>query len=267
MELIRPEVVDIDRRLRLMPQERITVTVWPDSGQTGWFTECLANRSVRVLWRVIQGFVTDPRGGFRPGPMCVATETDRVLRRPTPEASLDINGLAARIATEPSQALMRLAGTVHADIVQPLVAPGVGGPAEQVAVAKDPEDFKPVGDAFAARYARLDATDRAILVMTVPHANLSPGLAPLDAAAKAEADPTILALVLATRITDPADPLLAKAKDSDNPRLSRVATLLAERLQSPQTTFYSRLTPAMFKEPGEAGASSATGEPSEPPSK
>ena len=48
--------------------------------------EALANRSVRVRWRVIQGFQSDRRGTFIPGVMGLSTESAAVIRRPLPEA-------------------------------------------------------------------------------------------------------------------------------------------------------------------------------------
>jgi len=80
--MIRPEVVDLDRRLRLMPQESITVDVparaWADRmGDRGpgqsQHPHALASR---------EGFIIDPESGFRPGPLGGVAETDALMIPP-----------------------------------------------------------------------------------------------------------------------------------------------------------------------------------------
>lgn len=237
IDLVRPEIVDVDHRLRLMPRESITVEAWPDLGQCGWLMEALANRSVRLRWRVIQGFVNDPKAGFRPGPMCLSTETEAVVRRPLPDSNLTPEGLAAEVAKAPEVVLMRLAATARAMCLQPLLAPGMG-------VVEGPpmgaEGIKPVAQAFAARYPTLSLIDRAILVVTLPHLHLAPGMAAFEQTVRADPDPVIRILVLLTRASEVDDPLLAEARNSDDPRLRAAAELFEQRLAS-STMYYSRL--------------------------
>ena len=240
MSLLRPEIVDLDRRLRLKPQERITLTVWPDAGQTGWLMELMANRSIRIRWRIIQGFIGDPRGGFRPGPMCVTAETEEAVRRPIPECSLTSEAMVRQVTGDPANVLMRLAAALRTLVLQPLLAPP--DPGARVPPPPPPA-LKPVAEAFAARYANLDALDRAILVVTLPHTHLSPDLASFDQAARADADPLLQTLVLVTRIAQEDDPMLAKARESDQPRLRQTAELVARRLAQ-KTRTYASLTAA-----------------------
>lgn len=263
LQLVRAEVVDTDRRLRLMPNERLTVTVWPDSGQTGWMLECLADRTVRILWRIIQGFVPDPNGGFHAGPMCLSTETERVVRTPTPESSLNAADLAKRVATEPVPVMFRLAGTLRADIFQPLMVPGLNDPPGKPFLP-GPDEFQPVAQAFANRYATFDPTTRAILVATLPHAGLSPGMAVFDAAARAETDPNIIPIVLVTRVSDAKDPILIAALKSDDPRVKQTAELVSARLKDAKVPFYCRLTAEAFRR-GPAQNPGAGGDQGAPP--
>ena len=79
---LQPEVVDIGRRIRLMPRERLSVEVWPDPGSGGWLMEANGLLTVRQGWRVMQGFSALPNGSFEVGPMCLEAHTRTVVRTP-----------------------------------------------------------------------------------------------------------------------------------------------------------------------------------------
>ena len=246
-----PEVLDADRRLRLMPREKIQVEVWPDPAESGWLMEFFADRGVRVRWRAIQGFVPDQAGGYRPGVMGIVAETNSIVRRPLPEAVLPAESLAKKIADEPASILYRFAVITRAALMRAILTappeapktdnlPFPEQPKVEVKRAQVPEE---VAAAYAARYPRLGPLDRAALVVTLPHAGLSPTMAVVDQVMRAETDALALCLVLATRVTSPADPLLVKCKESDDPRVKEVAILVADRLAD-QTPVYARWTPA-----------------------
>lgn len=249
--LDRPEVIDIARRLRLKPRERVTVTVWPDPGQSGWLMEAMSDRSFRARWRVIQGFRIDPAGGFQPGPMGLATETDAIVRRPLPESSLTAADLAARLAGDPVDSLPRLAMTLRAFLLHPAFEPAApakpaAGPGAAPAAAPQPpakpaepgpaarvpdaNELKPAVDALVARYRTLPQVQRAILVAMLPHARLAPAMAPFDQAVRNDADPLVQALVLVTRVTEPDDAVLTAAAQSPDERIRSLAHDLLPRL-------------------------------------
>jgi len=256
LPLMRPEVVDLDRRLRLMPFETIEAEVWPDSGQSGWLMEALANRSVRVRWRIVQGFVLDSQGVVRPGPMCLSTETDAVIRSPLPEAQLTPDELAKRVAGDPTDVMLRLAASARSLVLQPLMVPALGGvpavaPQPPGAAPADPagdQALKPVADAFAARYSTLTPTTRAMLAVILPHERLCPPMAVFDKAVAADADPVVLCVALALRVADPADPIMTKARESDDPRVKELAELVTQRLARNEKT-YARFDVATLAAP------------------
>ncbi|MEX2218877.1 MAG: hypothetical protein WD749_08960 [Phycisphaerales bacterium] len=252
--LNRPEIVDVNQRLRLMPRERLTATIWPDPGQGGWLMEAMANRTIRVRWRVIQGFRIDRAGGFQPGPMGVASETEAVVRRPLPEASLSPAALAAKVAGDPVEMLPRLAFVTRAFLLAPAleeIGPrrpeplkgelGDAPPPPQPPPA--PDEFKVVADAFAARYASLPPVQRAILVATLPHARLAPVMAGFDQVVRGDADPLVQALVLVTRVSNAEDELLTRAAQSPDERVRALAGHLRARLAG-SAPLYSRLSAA-----------------------
>lgn len=254
--LLRPEVIDIDRRLRLMPQERLDVEVWPDPGQSGWLISTMANRSVPVRWRFVQGFLFDSNSGFRPGPMSLTAETDAFVIRPLPDSMLTADELAKAIAASPEGSIQRFAALTRSMILAPLVlAPPVkvASPLRPDAIAPKVEapevvKLKPVADALVARYQALGPAARAMLALVVPHARLCPDMEVFDAAARADQDPQVRCIVLCTRVVDPADDLLKAGLSSDDVRVRNLATAVAARLKTP-AKLYSRMTPDDLKPP------------------
>ncbi len=249
--LLRPEVLDLDRKFRLLPRETIEADLWTTPGQTGWFIDGMANRNLRVRWKVIQGFISEENAGFKPGPMCLTTETNAFVLHPLAASSLSSTELAAAIAGAPIESLRRLASVTRSHVLQPLIhpdpplpdppAPRKGQPALPKIVIP-PMDLKPAAGAFTLRYPQLSPAHRAMILAIVPHSKLAPDLAALDAAARADQDPLIRCVFLSTRISDPKDEYLAAAAQSEDPRVRQVAEAVTARLASP-SRFYARLTP------------------------
>lgn len=238
--LAQPEVVDVDRRLRLMPREQISVTVWPDPGVTGWLLECVAFQTMRVRWRAIQGFTLDPDGAYRPGVMCLQTETGSMVREPMLEARLSPGELAERFRTDPEHSLGRVAAALRALLV--------AGPTPQGGF----EVWSPAIEAAAARYPTLDPRTRAMLLAVLPHATLAPVMAPFDEVVRAETDPLPLLVLLATRVTDAADPILSTAQASQDADVRRMAELIGARLGR-DGRWYAELTRGdLWVAPGQA---------------
>ena len=254
-----PEVVDINRRLRLMPRETITATVWPDPGQSGWLMEAMATRSFQVRWRLIEGFRFDPEGGYQPGPLGVLAETDALVKRPLPEASLSPADLAAKIAGDPVEPMPRLALILRAFLLQSVLQPpavenpAMRGPAAGAGVAvpeaeppPPPEAYKAAVDALEARYLSLPAVQRGIFAVVVPHSQLTPVTASFDKLVRNDADPVVRAIFLATRVTSADDEALTRAAQSPDPRLRDLAHSIAARLAG-KDALYARMTPADLK--------------------
>jgi tetratricopeptide (TPR) repeat protein len=262
--LVQPEVIDLDRRLRLMPQEKLEADVWADPGQTGWLMEGVAATTLRIRWRVVQGFQLAPGGGFNPGVMGLTAESDAVVLRPIAEATLPPDALATRIGTEPAAILPRLAAAVRTAALRPIFVPTpkeAAAPREPGA-ARKPVNIeegpsiaasKEVAEAFAARYPKLPPAYRTMLVAVLPHARLAPAMATVDQVMRAETDPVPLCIVLATRIIDPADELLAKCRDSDDPRVRDMAVHVRARLET-GVKCYAKLVAAELAPPPAPGA-------------
>ncbi|MCA9309966.1 MAG: hypothetical protein KDA21_02105, partial [Phycisphaerales bacterium] len=68
MGLDRPEILRIDRRLRLSPGEELDLTMWSTRGALGFALETTPDLNASLRWRVVQGFEFNQDGGYDPGP-------------------------------------------------------------------------------------------------------------------------------------------------------------------------------------------------------
>jgi hypothetical protein len=105
--LVRPEVVEADRVLRLMPRETLRVPVHPDLGYAGLVLDLTCDAQARVKWRLIQGFTPSATGNFVAGPLSLASESPPVTRNPLPEAHLPVEQLIANIGVQSGDELFR----------------------------------------------------------------------------------------------------------------------------------------------------------------
>lgn len=223
----KPEVIDIDHRLRLLPGESIETTVWADPGYAGWFSENVATGVVRGKYRLIQGFVSTTRGIIDPGPGCVQADLPVVVRTTLRETTLTAADLAAEVANANENSVARLAAAARALVI--------GEPLATRKLAAD--EKKQIAKAFSERYPKLSPLLRAIVLATLPHARQSDAFEAFDAIACEEKDVTLLPLVLATRVADVSHPLLEASKSSADATVKLFATLHAERLEAKSPCF------------------------------
>lgn len=218
----KPEVVDIDHRLRLLPGESIEATVWADPGYAGWFSENVATGVVRGKYRLVQGFISTRRGIIDPGPGCVQADLPVVVRTTLRETTLTAADLAAEVANANENSVARLAAAARALVI-----------GEPLATRKLTADEKKlIARAFVTRYPKLSPLLRAIVLATLPHARQSEAFEEFDKVAKEEADVTLLPLVLATRVSAVSDPLLQACRASEDATVKLFATLHSERLEA-----------------------------------
>lgn len=226
-----PEVVDIDRRLRIMPRETLSATVWPDLWSVGIDLETSCAYSTSMRWRIVQGFTISETGVYVPGAMCLGTDTPTLRRAALPEASLGPQALAERFATEEEPGLIRIVAAVRAALL---------GPRDSASAPPSPGAVEGVARAAARRYPSLGPAARAVLVAGLPHNRMARGMAVFDEAIRAEADADVLAVVLLTRPIDPDDELLVASASSSDPRIAELASLLRARLRTPAETYSRR---------------------------
>lgn len=241
------EVFDIDRRLRLMPSEEITERVWPETGLVGWLSEVSASSATRLRWRILQGFETASTGQKHTGPGCLDATTGTLARRPLDESRLSVPALAARIAAADEAQVPAVLLAIRSKLFSGI--PG-GEP--------DP-DAATLVDALVAAYPAWPARSRLSAVAVLPPAGMSPALSPFDAVLRADEDPLVRQLVIATRVATADDPWLAEQRGSTDKAISDLANLQHARLQLATRT-YAASGPLLFPKPTTGPA----GEPASP---
>jgi tetratricopeptide (TPR) repeat protein len=236
-EEMYPEVVELNRRLRLMPRESIVADVSVDLGATGLVLALNSLNNNRIRWRAIQGFVLggDPVS-YRPGPMCQSAESGASELRMNPARVLSPQevGVELRTAT-----LAQLPDMVQLARSALMAWPNATPPPEQTVTT--------LRDALAARFQRAVGIERAFMLATLPAMRTEAALGPMDEAALSLPGETgfrstqhagvVEALILLTRVTDPASPLLADAEANGGARLAAIARLVRERLASGRPCF------------------------------
>ncbi len=233
LEIAQPEVLDLERKLRLVPREGVEGELAPDLGPTGWLIQTLSSRVTRVRWRVIQGFQTRSDGARVPGTGCLEDTTDAIVRGTLPESSMPFRELASAIAVASEDAIPALAVATRAQLV--------------LGDEFDAEVRLSLGSAWAARYPALPPRLRQCVLCVLPPATVLSELKPLDEAVVHEQDPDVLAVAVVARANDPLSPLLATALASADPQLTKLAELHKIRLTSGAKP-YAIVGPGMIDE-------------------
>ena len=103
LDIFKPEVVEMDQRIRLLPGGSVTTRVWAGKGGVGRLLDRAVSMGATVRWRAVQGFVPTEAGGFETGANCVTSSGD-ILRRLASERVLNDEDLALRFyEAEPAE--------------------------------------------------------------------------------------------------------------------------------------------------------------------
>jgi tetratricopeptide (TPR) repeat protein len=125
--LVRPEIVETDRVLRLMPRQTLQIPVHPDLGYAGFVLDLTCDAQARVKWKLIQGFTPSQTGSFIAGPLSLTAESPPVTRNPLAESKIGIEQLVTNLGSLSGSELFpslvasrqRLwAAAVHVDIAR-----------------------------------------------------------------------------------------------------------------------------------------------------
>ncbi len=194
-----PEVLDMERRLRLNPREEVIATVDVLPAFTGWFMDASMESTGRVRARVTQGFRQNAEGMLVKGAIAVAAQSETVLRTTTAEALMSPQELAIRIE-QASEAQLP-----HALLAARMFLIGFRGSFE-------PETIDLIVNACAERYPKLSAEARAAAVLILPTPRLVASMQPFEDAVKlaatTETDRHVLAATLLACVIAGDDPIL-----------------------------------------------------------
>ncbi len=265
----QPEVVDLNRRLRLEPRERLIVETDVGAGLTGLLGVVNAPLLNRQRWRAVQGFQISDLGALEPGPLCGADDTGPILVQAHPSARGTPAELVERIeasAREDNLRLIESAASMFYRSEAPAASgrdPGTGPlrTTDQFAVANElepppgafnAEELAPLASALADLYRESDAEIRAVMLGLLPTAAMAPAIRPFDeaiielardravASPADEPDPAFdleTGLLIATRLTDAQHPLIAAAAASDHTHLRAIAEAARSRLANGRATY------------------------------
>lgn len=280
----RPEVLEGDRRLRLLPRETLIIEATPSLGFTGMLAELAGDQQLRMSWKVVQGFVGTQSGTFQPGPNCMAADSGVTTRVPFIDSNQTAATLANSLADATGQSLQVWLHTANKILYTPeltrIRTPAAAAPAAPKETPKEGSTEKPataatppsspastppepppsdaeaatIANALAARYPKLTPADRLLVIAMAPHRGQFPAFEVLDKLARDDADPAVRALATLTRVREADDPSLAASAASTNARLKRIAELQAARLATTART-YSRIGPGLAALRGETPAS------------
>lgn len=81
------EVFVMDRRLRLMPGEAITVDLWASRSRLGVWLDVFASTGLTLRWRIMQGFRVKGNAQFDAGPLTLTADSDLLTRENTQPAT------------------------------------------------------------------------------------------------------------------------------------------------------------------------------------
>ncbi|QOI99194.1 MAG: hypothetical protein HRU70_01285 [Phycisphaeraceae bacterium] len=245
--LARPEVVDLDRRLRLNPRELIEAKTDVGLGFTGLLLDLTSAQQSQLEWRVLQGFLITPDGVFSESSTSLAARTRVSLRRPWVPAQRPAEYAAHALRHDPD---VPAAAALGRSLLwaQELDAISRSGSSTPLSIPASTNDWAgeraAVAEAAVERWSSLTPMDKLALLSVFPHAGQFPELAPLDRLALDDPDTRVRALAVATRARDASDPALLDALNSNDPRLAELASLTKSRLEQ-ASPCYPRLGPGL----------------------
>jgi len=213
--LLEPEVIELDRRLRLESGKEMVYEVWPEVGMVGFAVQQNAYFPSRLRWRVIQGFEATSATERRPGLGCVESQIDTpVLHESLPQVRMKGDDLVAAISSAEESKLPEL-----------MVAARI-----RLLIGADPALDRLV-DALVRRIPTLSVEGRLLALATLPASTRVPVLTALDPVFAADKDPRVLMLACLIRITAPDDPLIAAALATGDADAVRVANGIKNRFE------------------------------------
>jgi hypothetical protein len=223
-------IANMDRRLRLLPNESVDMIVWPDLGPLSFEMEYCLPRQARIRWRVLQGFELSAQRLYDAAPQMLTTDIVPLVRRLPSRAQAVVGSLESALQTGGPREI--------ADVILSLKL--------QIVQAKDllekPLDLNQVDRLLEviSRRAASSSWPRASKILALclmPSQKLLPQALRLDQVALQDTDEEVLAVALVTRAVKPNDPLFTAPAVLRSPRLAALAQLVKDRLEAGVSTF------------------------------
>lgn len=214
------EIMYLNRRLRLLPGERMEAVVWADSGLLGGLLQRVASAPVRMRWRIVQGFRMNQRGFFDPGPLCLTTEAGPVVRPVSFRTTADIPSFVGWIES----------GTPR-ELAEALLALREKLSTKDLAATVSAADIDLLARSCVNRFRASSRAEKLIILSNTPSGSQVPAFAGLDAAALADSDEYVVRFMLAVRVARADAPVLADDAWPGRPEVAELARIVRDRLR------------------------------------
>ena len=221
-EQLLPEIVSLNRRLRLMPGESVRVTARADLGRLGQINDRATLTSGLFRFRVTQNFVIGPDGEHAAGIRSVTTETGVARRTPIALPTGGIFNLPSLIRDSTGRRLAESAMLAFNLVFVRQAQPNNENVRSLLTAT---------GEAFVKRLDSADRFERAMLARLLPRVEAFPELADTVAALRDDADRVVRLTYLFNRVESGDDPIFEQSAMSGDPVVAEVAIRLREQFQ------------------------------------
>lgn len=227
-ELLQPEVIEANQRLRLMPGEELKISFWPSETSIGWAIDSVCDQTSRLRFRTLQGFEIDKDGIRHAGAGCQDIDANTMSIPPLEDAHLELPALTERVlrASEARVPALLLASRLRLATIAANPNANFNGPEVQNLIR-----------AWTARYAGSAPIVRALILCDLPGPADMQMVTVMDEIIRQDPDTFAQRWVLMTRAADPEDPALTAALTSTDPVTAKIAELQKARLAAGQKTF------------------------------
>lgn len=217
-------VVNIDRRLRLMPREEMTINVLADNGAVGLLLQETLRDGINVRYRVLQGFRSN-RGMFEEGPQCLSLETNGVMRPSSRYAYATASELES-VFDKGSPMEVAEAALAMRDRVGTASAERFSG-----------EEAQSLLDALLRRFPHLSRDGKLLLLAILPNSSAMTAMDRLDDVAQHDPDPMVVRFTMMARLPGVDAQALQESQWIGNDLMARTAKAVRERLADNRRTF------------------------------
>lgn len=223
-------VANMDRRLRLLPNESVSMIVWPDIGPLSFEMEWWLPKQARIRWRVLQGFELSPQRLYDAAPQMLTADVAPLVRRLPPRADAPFDSLQSTLQTGGPREIADVMLTLKLQIVAS--SKGIAN------IPLTPERIDQLYEVLSRRAASglLQRSAKILAVCLAPPQKLLPQTLRLDQVIAQETDEEVLAVALVTRVSSPTDPLLTVPAVLRSTRLTALAQLVKDRIEAGQVS-------------------------------
>lgn len=218
---VRPEIVELDRRLRLAPGEALEVMAWAGQGVVGAVMEASTLNTIGLRWRGLQGFILTEDGEFRARPRSLTADSGLLTRRRAEPLGSSPGGAAQAIPAMQGKALLEGMLFVRGTAIlasNPQVDEQMKSGAQLLVAA------------MAQRMATMSVAERVLATTLIANTQRYGEDSPLDIAAKGDPSPLVNLVWLSLRALDPEDPTFTRVIAEGTPDMAQAARLIRERL-------------------------------------